>query len=602
VFRVTAAVLRAAQGQVRCGVCDAHFDAIQFLSDTVEGELAHPPPAVALTMPATTVPRPAPLPPEAAPPQTPAAGPVEIAAPIEHMPRPTPPAGPPPQCWSEIAASTTPSVDEDRTLAEIAAALARDAQASHSPREEDAGVADDTNVLEPADVEDIELDGEPAEGEEIPDSALEFNLPPGEWDRVFVVDTASSAITPLDIDFEMLANAAEGAVPATVLEAAFAGAFEPHADVPAERATDIPLPSPADVAAERAADVAPLTPADVAAERAADVALLAPADAAPEAALHAAPEVLADVPIEPPAAVASDSATPPIDEDSLARTDEFPALVLEWPEAPLLAAPGGPIAAGGEGVGATAYDRGPVGDTAFDPALIPTLVPALLSAPTPGPAPAVAAADVPPQEPARDEAYALADQTLAELIGKASTRAARAAPRRGAGAFAAGSALLALTLGAQLVHQFRESLADTALLGPPLAALYARLGNPIEPRWDLSAYDIRQWGAGAGNAPGALRLRASVINRAARGQPYPLLRVTLEDRFGGKVARREFTPAEYLPGRIAPRQLLAPGARADADLSFADPGSQAVGFELDVCLPRGGRLACGSEQKPPEGG
>ena len=88
-----------------------------------------------------------------------------------------------------------------------------------------------------------------------------------------------------------------------------------------------------------------------------------------------------------------------------------------------------------------------------------------------------------------------------------------------------------------------------------------------------------------------------MLNRAPRAQPYPLLRVTLEDRFGAKVARREFTPAEYLPGHVAPQTLLAPGARADADLSLADPGSQAVGFELDVCLQRGGELSCGTEQK-----
>ncbi|MBS0396507.1 MAG: DUF3426 domain-containing protein, partial [Proteobacteria bacterium] len=72
---------------------------------------------------------------------------------------------------------------------------------------------------------------------------------------------------------------------------------------------------------------------------------------------------------------------------------------------------------------------------------------------------------------------------------------------------------------------------------------------------------------------------------------------TLEDRFGGRVGRREFTPAEYLPGRSAPRALLGAGARADADLKLADPGNQAVGFELDVCLTRHGALVCGADQK-----
>ena len=36
IFRVNAALLRAAQGQVRCGVCDATFDAIRFLTDEIE--------------------------------------------------------------------------------------------------------------------------------------------------------------------------------------------------------------------------------------------------------------------------------------------------------------------------------------------------------------------------------------------------------------------------------------------------------------------------------------------------------------------------------------------------------------------------------------
>ena len=36
IFRVNAVLLRTAQGQVRCGVCDATFDAIRFLTDEIE--------------------------------------------------------------------------------------------------------------------------------------------------------------------------------------------------------------------------------------------------------------------------------------------------------------------------------------------------------------------------------------------------------------------------------------------------------------------------------------------------------------------------------------------------------------------------------------
>ena len=161
----------------------------------------------------------------------------------------------------------------------------------------------------------------------------------------------------------------------------------------------------------------------------------------------------------------------------------------------------------------------------------------------------------------------------------------------------AAAAVLGLGLLAQIVHYDRDALAESTLVGPSLAALYARLGVPLEPRWNLAAYDVRQWGAQSEETAGVLRLRASIVNRAPRAQPFPLLRVTLEDRFGGQVGRREFTPAEYLPGHATPRELLGAGARADADLSLADPGNQAVGFELDVCLPRHGALACGADAK-----
>jgi predicted Zn finger-like uncharacterized protein len=159
------------------------------------------------------------------------------------------------------------------------------------------------------------------------------------------------------------------------------------------------------------------------------------------------------------------------------------------------------------------------------------------------------------------------------------------------------AAALLLVLAGQLVHHFRETLAANELAGPAVSALYQRLGQPIEPHWDLAAYDVRQWGAASDQVPGALRLRASIVNRATRAQPCPLLRVTLLDRFGGHVARREFTPAEYLPSHPAGAAPIAAGARADAELSVADPGSQAVGFELDVCLRRGTQLACGVDQK-----
>jgi hypothetical protein len=77
-------------------------------------------------------------------------------------------------------------------------------------------------------------------------------------------------------------------------------------------------------------------------------------------------------------------------------------------------------------------------------------------------------------------------------------------------------------------------------------------------------------------------------------QPYPLLRVTLADRFGKRIGARDFAPAEYMGKPTA--RLLAPGERVDATLAILDPGKNAEGFEIDVCL-RGvdQRISCAND-------
>ena len=534
VFRVTAAVLRAAQGQVRCGVCDANFDALRFLTDAVEGEVPAP------TAPAAPEPPAEPPAARAVAPELPRAPPRPTPG---APPAPPPPPRAPPPARSSPAPRTTASADADR---ELAATLARDAHAAElraslaavtAARERTAlaaaaraaEAADEVNVLEPSDVENIVLGGE-----EISEASLEFNVPPGEWDSVFVEDVGATKITPLDINLGEL----EG------------------------------------------------SPANVAAEVSAAEQLLTLIDSPPAPAAHppAAPQPPADAPSAGELTLA--------EEDPLSRTDEYALLELELADRRAVArvraepAPDEetePVEIDIEGA---PEDGGVhVEDTWFDHAHASPSSAAHAPAEDAGPAvPAAPAFDLP-----FDDSGLVAER---EPVARPERRRV----------LAAGISALGVALAAQLVHQNREALGANELVGAPVRALYARLGRPIEPRWDLGAYDVKQWGAATDTAPGALRLRASVVNRANRAQPYPLLRVTLEDRFGAKVAQREFTPVEYLPGHTAPGQLLAPGARADADLSLADPGSQAVGFELDVCLPRAGVVTCGTEPKSPGAG
>ena len=155
-------------------------------------------------------------------------------------------------------------------------------------------------------------------------------------------------------------------------------------------------------------------------------------------------------------------------------------------------------------------------------------------------------------------------------------------------AWSGAAAVLALALLGQMIHENRAWLAAHGPLRGPLQSVYGALGVKVQPPLNLSAYQLRQWGVtGDPNAAGTLRLRASILNTSAQLQPYPLLRVTLANRFGTHVGARDFEPAEYLGRPIA--RLMTPGERADATLDIQDPGKDAEGFEIDVCLRGAGQ-------------
>jgi len=166
-------------------------------------------------------------------------------------------------------------------------------------------------------------------------------------------------------------------------------------------------------------------------------------------------------------------------------------------------------------------------------------------------------------------------------------------PRAGL-AWTLGAGALTIALALQLVNHYRDALAASPSLTGPLSAVYSALGVKLAPRWNIHAYDVRQLGASvAGTTAGEIVVRASVKNSASRAQPLPLLRVTLQDRFGNRIAARDVPPADYLPSAAAPGSLLAAGDRVDATMVFVDPGPQAVGFEIDACLrQQSGEVAC----------
>ncbi len=212
-------------------------------------------------------------------------------------------------------------------------------------------------------------------------------------------------------------------------------------------------------------------------------------------------------------------------------------------------------------------------------AVTPTQTPPATSAPPPETAEPASPAEVP------DTLQTNTPQERPDSVFELTARrpAAGLAWKLGAGA-------LMIALALQIVNHYRDALAAN----PALSAVYSALGVKLAPRWNIHAYDVRQLGASvAGAVAGEIVVRASVKNSASRAQPLPLLRVTLQDRFGNRIAARDVPPNDYLPSSVAPKSLLAAGSRVDATMVFVDPGPQAVGFEIDACLQqRSGEVAC----------
>jgi predicted Zn finger-like uncharacterized protein len=248
------------------------------------------------------------------------------------------------------------------------------------------------------------------------------------------------------------------------------------------------------------------------------------------------------------------------------------------------------------------------------PALAPALAPAATAAPAPASmveqaphpedataAQALAAAQV--QADAFAEAFDAPDAERFEILsgtGSLEPLSVLNRPRRRPlpALWLSAAVLSALLLLVQVVHHNREWLALHGPFSSTLGALYAKLGVPLPAPANLSAYQLRQWGvSGDPTADGTLRVRASILNTAAQLEPFPLLRVTLANRFGTSIGARDFEASEYLGKPTA--RLLAPGEQVDATMDILDPGKNAEGFEIDVCL-RGAdkKISCANDAAP----
>ncbi|MCF6354826.1 MAG: zinc-ribbon and DUF3426 domain-containing protein [Candidatus Polarisedimenticolaceae bacterium] len=79
----------------------------------------------------------------------------------------------------------------------------------------------------------------------------------------------------------------------------------------------------------------------------------------------------------------------------------------------------------------------------------------------------------------------------------------------------------------------------------------------------------------------ALLVELTIQNQAPFSQPYPILELSLSTTDGTLIARRSFSPTEYLDPATASNRLMPPDISRQIKIEIEDPGTDVTGFEFD---------------------
>ncbi|WP_193166081.1 DUF3426 domain-containing protein [Microbulbifer hainanensis] len=143
--------------------------------------------------------------------------------------------------------------------------------------------------------------------------------------------------------------------------------------------------------------------------------------------------------------------------------------------------------------------------------------------------------------------------------------------------------VLALLLAAQTAYFRFDSLSKQQ----PWRSIYARicptLGCQLPPLADLQAIHTSNLVVRSHpKIAGALVVDAVLLNTAPYPQPFPSLLLNFSDLKNNPVASRRFAPREYLQGELAGRKQMPSGNPVHIAIEIADPGSEAVNYELHI--------------------
>ena len=157
----------------------------------------------------------------------------------------------------------------------------------------------------------------------------------------------------------------------------------------------------------------------------------------------------------------------------------------------------------------------------------------------------------------------------------------------------AAAVLLVVVLLLQVLHQSREALATMPMFNDAVGPLYRMVGKPLTPAWDITGWRIEATKGSTDTDATVLTIYSRIGNESGAAMPYPLIHVSLTDRYLEPIGNRVLEPAEYLGADADPREPVAAGNTFDAVIAIESPDPDAASFTLNVCYRRAdGRLRC----------
>lgn len=160
----------------------------------------------------------------------------------------------------------------------------------------------------------------------------------------------------------------------------------------------------------------------------------------------------------------------------------------------------------------------------------------------------------------------------------------------------AGVVVLGLLLIGQIVHQSRQTLATYGAFNQTIGSIYRVLGKPVTPEWDIRGWRFEATNGKVDEEKDLLTIYSRIANKASQALPYPLVHISLTDRWEEIIGSRMLEPNEYLAGDLDPRKPVPPGENFTAVITIESPSADATGFRLTACYRLSpARVRCADE-------